>query len=413
MDLANPKVVLDKLESVVESKNYLHKIKIIKHLYVRGSNTASNIGQQVGISLPTVSLLLADLLDDKLVVKEGRGASQGGRKPDLYGLGDDSFYIVAIDLSKYSARVAIYNSKNTKVSEVQQLKISLGNDAETLNKLHRFTLEAIKKSKVSDKKIIAIGVSMPGLVDSKTGINHTYLKAGKKPLKDQLEKLFGKKVFVDNDARAMTLAEFRFGHPEKQKNVLGIFVDWGIGLGIIIDGKLYRGSSGFAGEFSHSPLFDAKEISCTCGKRGCLETVASGTAVVRMGKEAIAMKKGTILANMAREKGGDYKPEWVVEAALAGDHEAISILSEAGMNLGRGIAILIQLLNPGLIILGGTLSEAKNYVLTPIQQALNIYSMPRLSEKTEIRLSALGKEVGLKGAVAIVHECIFEDAFSN
>src|SRR5690606_9984469 len=214
MDLANPKVVLDKLESVVESKNYLHKIKIIKHLYVRGSNTASNIGQQVGISLPTVSLLLADLLDDQLVVKEGRGASQGGRKPDLYGLGDDSFYIVAIDLSKYSARVAIYNSKNTKVSEVQQLKISLGNDAETLNKLHRFTLEAIKKSKVSDKKIIAIGVSMPGLVDSKTGINHTYLKAGKKPLKDQLEKLFGKKVFVDNDARAMTLAEFRFGHPE-------------------------------------------------------------------------------------------------------------------------------------------------------------------------------------------------------
>lgn len=409
MDLLNPKIVLDNFDSVVETKNYLNKIKIIKHLYSEGSNTASHIGQTVGISLPTVSLLLGDLLEDQLVVKEGRGESHGGRKPDLYGLTEDSFYILAIDLDKFSARVAIYNTRNEKISEVGYSKITLSNHAEAIDQIYSFAMEIVKDSNLPDQKIIAIGITMPGLVDSVAGINHTYLHVGKKSLKEQLEKKFGRKVYIENDARAMTLAEFKFAHKDNHKNVLGIFVDWGIGLGIIIDNKLYRGYSGFAGEFSHSPLFDSKGISCTCGKRGCLETVASGTALVRMAKEAVAKNKDTILSQMSLTKGRDLNPDWVVEAALAGDHAAISILSEVGMDLGRGIAILIQLFNPELIILGGSIAEAKNYILTPIQQALNIYSMAKLAEKTQILLSSLGKEVGLKGAVSIVNEHIFEE----
>src|SRR5690554_1042531 len=103
MDFATLQNVPGKFESAVETKNYLNKLRIIKHLYTSGSNTATNIGQQVGISLPTVSVLLADLLGDKLVFREGRGESHGGRKPDLFGLGDAAFYIVAIDLEKSSA----------------------------------------------------------------------------------------------------------------------------------------------------------------------------------------------------------------------------------------------------------------------------------------------------------------------
>jgi predicted NBD/HSP70 family sugar kinase len=346
-------------------------------------------------------------------VKQGRGESHGGRKPDLYGLADDSFFIVAIDLDKFAARVALYNAKNEKVTEVAHLKISLNNNSESIDQIYRFASEVIKKSKIPDTKIIAIGITMPGLVDSVAGINHTYLQVGKKSLKEQLEKKFGRKVYIENDARAMTLAEFKFGHKDNHKNVLGIFVDWGIGLGIIIDNKLYRGYSGFAGEFSHSPLFDSKGINCSCGKRGCLETVASGTAMVRMAKEAISKNNETILASMSKPKGTELKPDWVVEAALAGDHEAISILSDVGLDLGRGIAILIQLFNPELIILGGSIAEAKNYILTPIQQALNIYSMAKLAEKTQIKLTSLGKEVGLKGAVAIVNEHIFEETLNQ
>lgn len=412
MDLINPEKVLGQMESVVERKNYLNKIKIVKLLYTQGSNTANNIGQIIGISLPTVSLLLGDLLAEKLIVKQGRGESQGGRKPDLYGLAEDSFYILAMDMDKYTTRVTVYNTRNDKVIPVQQLKVTLNNEAQTLEKIYQFAIQVIQDSKVPEEKIIAVGITMPGLVESVAGINHTYLKSGKATLKEQLEKKFGKKVYIENDARAMTLAEYKFGTNEDHKNVLGVFVDWGIGLGIIIDKKLYRGFSGLAGEFSHSPLFDSKGIHCSCGKRGCLETVASGTALLRLAKEAISINDETILARLAKDKE-ELEPSWVIEAALAGDQQAISILSEVGQDLGRGIAILIQLFNPELIILGGSIAEAKNYILTPIQQALNIYSMAKLSEKTDISLSQLGKEVGLIGAIAVVNEHIFEETISQ
>lgn len=413
MNLVDPKIVLDKKEGVVEIKNYINKLRIVKELYTLGNNTASNICQLVGISLPTVNLLLTDLLEENIVIKEGRGQSQGGRKPDLYGLAPDSFYILGMDLSRYGAKAAIYNTKNEKVTKIKSVKLPLNNEAATLDSIHQFAMDVIQSSGIKDEKIIAVGISMPGLVDSVAGINHTYLKSGKRNLKEQLEAKFERKVFIENDARAKTLAEFKFGNNNTHKNVLGIFVDWGIGLGIIIDEKLYRGYSGFAGEFSHSPLFDSKEISCSCGKRGCLESVASGGAVVRLAREAIALDKDSILARMSEGKEDNLEPSIVVEAAMAGDQRAISILSDVGLDLGRGIAILIQLINPELIILGGAIAEANQYITTPIQQALNIYSMAKLREKTSIELSRLGKEVGLRGAIAIVNEHIFEDTINS
>ncbi|MDN3689233.1 ROK family protein [Cyclobacterium jeungdonense] len=413
MNLIDPNIVLEKKEGVVEIKNYINKLRIVKELYTLGNNTASNICQLVGISLPTVNLLLTDLLEENIVIKEGRGQSQGGRKPDLYGLAPDSFYILGMDLSRYGAKAAIYNTKNEKVTKIKTVKLPLNNEGATLDSIHQFAMDVIQSSGIPDEKVIAVGISMPGLVDSVAGINHTYLKSGKKTLKEQLEAKFERKVFIENDARAKTLAEFKFGNKNTHKNVLGIFVDWGIGLGIIIDEKLYRGYSGFAGEFSHSPLFDSKEISCSCGKRGCLESVASGGAVVRLAREAIALDKDSILARMSEGKEDNLEPSIVVEAAMAGDQRAISILSDVGLDLGRGIAILIQLINPELIILGGAIADANQYITTPIQQALNIYSMAKLREKTSIELSRLGKEVGLRGAIAIVNEHIFEDTINS
>src|SRR5690606_7982423 len=150
MDLINLEKVLGQMESVVERKNYLNKIKIIKLLYTQGNNTANNIGQIIGISLPTVSLLLGDLLAEKLVVKQGRGESQGGRKPDLYGLAEDSFYILAMDMDKYSTRVTVYNTRTEKVIPVQQLKTPLNTEAQTLEKICQFATQVIQDAKVPE-----------------------------------------------------------------------------------------------------------------------------------------------------------------------------------------------------------------------------------------------------------------------
>lgn len=411
MNLIDPKKSLEKTEGVVETKSFINKLKLIKNLYTKGSNTAGEMCSEVGISLPTVNSLLGDLMTSGEVIKHGRAESQGGRKPDLYKLSDDSFYVISVDINKFRIRTAIYNSSNKAVTDIETLKISLNNDKETFEKVCNFILAHLEKSGLPNEKIIAVGISMPGLIDSVNGINHTYLKFGKKSLVENFESRLGRKVFLENDARAMTLAEFKFGHNDQYKNVLGIFIGWGIGLGIIIDGKIYQGASGFAGEFSHSPIFESREITCTCGKKGCLESVASGTAIVRMAKEAIQNDSDSILARMAVENNGEIEPYLVVDAALAGDQRAITIISEAGLDLGRGISILIQLLNPELIILGGSVAEAKHYLTTPIQQALNIYSMAKARENTELSLYKLGKEVGLLGGVAVVNEKIFEDVW--
>ncbi|GMQ24273.1 ROK family transcriptional regulator [Algoriphagus sp. oki45] len=409
MNLINPKETISKMEGVVEIKSYLNKIKIIKNLYTKGANTASEICNEVGISLPTVNALLNDLMNSGEVIKQGRAESQGGRKPDLYRLAADAFYVLSVDLSKFNVCLALYSCQHELAHEKESFKITLNNEKETFDDLSDKIEHYLSKSGIDSQKIIAIGVSMPGLVDSVAGINYTYLRFGKKTLLENLESRFQKKVFLENDARAMTLAEFKFGAESSHKNVLGLFIGWGIGLGIIIDGKIYQGSSGFAGEFSHSPIFESRDVICTCGKRGCLEAVASGTAIVRMAEEALKLDKDSILARIVRDHSGEMEPVLVVEAALAGDQRAITILSEAGLDLGRGISILIQLLNPELIIIGGSVAEADQYLITPIQQALNVYSMAKSREKTQLSLYKLGKDVGLLGGVAVVNEKLFED----
>jgi len=400
MHLINPQKALSKIEGVVEGKNYLLKVRLIKSLYQKGASTANEICGSMGISLPTVNALLTDLIRSGEVIKQGRAASQGGRKPDLYRLAADAFYVLAVDLSKYAVSLALYNCQQEIAKEQLTHKIVLNNEPETFEQLCQHIENYLQASAIPSDKIIAIGISMPGLIDSKAGINHTYLNFGKKSLQEHLESRFLQPIFLENDARAMTLAEYKFGAAHDAQHVLGIFVGWGIGLGIIVDGKIYQGTAGFAGEFAHSPLFESQEINCTCGKKGCLEAVASGTAIVRMAEEAILLDKDSILARMAKSYKGPLDPNLIVRAAQEGDQRAITILSEVGLNLGRGISMLIQLLNPELIILGGVVAEANQYILTPIQQALNVYSMAKSREKTKIALYQLGAEVGLRGAIA-------------
>jgi len=146
---------------------------------------------------------------------------------------------------------------------------------------------------------------------------------------------------------------------------------------------------------------------CTCGKQGCLETVASGTALVRLAKEGLSAGRNSTL-NKIIDNGQELIPKTIIEAANEGDQFAISIISQTGLELGKGIAILIQLFNPELIILGGRVAEANQYLLTPIEQALNHYSIPKLRNQTNIVISKLGPNANILGSVAMVIENIFE-----
>ncbi|MBF8963638.1 ROK family transcriptional regulator [Pontibacter sp. FD36] len=399
---------LEKLNHV-ERKKHLQKIRIVRHLYVKGARSNADICNRFNISSPTSMALLNELMAEGLVEKQGRGESVGGRKPELYGLRNNSLFVLSIEMEKFSTRMAIFDGNNNNITGVHTFPLNLSKDLSAIEELYQHANSLVLSAGIDTDKLMGIGLSMPGLVSSREGDSYTYLLTGQNetPLQDLLALKFSKPVYIQNDVKSITLAEYRFGAAQSKRDVLVLTLDWGIGLGIIMDGKLRVGTSGFAGEFGHIPFID-NGVLCHCGKRGCLETVASGSALARMAREGLQAGQDTLLKALSDHEPEKIEPQAIIQAAHEGDQYAINILAETGRNLGKGIAMLIQLFNPELIIIGGKMAEARQYLTTPIQQSINTYCMTQLRERTEIALSKLGQKAGILGPVATVMERIFE-----
>jgi N-acetylglucosamine repressor len=395
--------------SNIERKKYLQKIKLLKYIHAEGSQSNASLSNFLNLSLPTSIALVNELIEEKLIERKGRGESVGGRRPDLYALKDDSFYILSIDMERFKIKMAIFDNNYNNITGVQSFTFPITQEITAVNQLYNIAQDLIEASKIDKAKLIGIGVDMPGLVDTAMGENYTYLFSGKesKSLKITLEEKFNKPVFIQNDVKSATLAESRFGLAANKKDVLVLLMDWGVGLGVIMNGQLQNGTSGFSGEFGHIPFVDDGAL-CYCGKRGCLETVASGIALAKMAKEGIKSGQNSILNKLSDQEIDKIEPQLVIDAANRGDQYAISILADIGIKLGKGIAILIQLFNPELIILGGKMAEAKQYMTIPIQQSINTYCMTQMREKVNVVLSELGQDAAIIGTVGNVIENILD-----
>ncbi len=403
------KCYLDSLTNI-ERKKYLQKVRLVKLLHTEGAKSNADICRVLNISSPTSIILLNELLSEGLIEKKGKGRSIGGRKPELYSLLNNSFYVLCIEMDRFKTEMAILDNNNNNITGIKSFSLKLTKDKSAIKLLHEFAEQLISSSGIDTNKLVGIGLGMPGLVDSNAGRNYTYLVSSSgdsKTLQDILEEKFNKPVYVQNDVKTNALAECRFGLALNKKDALVLLMDWGIGLGIIMDGKLQSGMSGFAGEIGHIPFVKDGEL-CHCGKRGCLETVASGIALARMAKEGIKSGQTSILNTLSEEEIDQIEPQIVIDAANKGDQYAINILSQVGENLGKAVATLIQLFNPELIILGGKIAEAKQYITIPMRHAINTYCMTRIREHTKIVLSTLGHSAGILGSASIVIENTFE-----
>ena len=399
--------------SNVERKKHLQKLRIIRHLYLNSANTNAEICSTFNFSLPTSMALINQLVAGGIVDKQGRGESVGGRKPDLYGLKQNTFFVLSIHIERFKIKLAIVDNTHTILAE-ENIPSKISPNVNIVDFLFDYANNLIESSGIDQVKLLGIGISMPGLVSSKEGKNFTYFLTGQESesLQGALKKRFNKPVYILNDAKSACLAEFRFGQAKNKSDVLVISMDWGLGLGIIMGGKMHTGTSGFAGEFGHIPLIDNGAL-CHCGKRGCLETVASGIALVERAKDGLKAGQTSVLHTMTE---GDYdrlEPELIIEAANRGDQFAINVLSEIGINLGKGIAILIQIFNPELIILEGKIAEAKQFITTPIQQSINTYCMIQLKERTTITLSQLGPNSSLLGSTVAVVNNVFKSQLAT
>ena len=384
------------------------KQRILKELYFDKMLSCADLSIRIKKSLPIVAKVINDLIQEDYVIENGHGPSSGGRRPLMYSLRPHEKLIVAVAMDQLSTSVVIYDLMHNQLSDIKMSELELENNQEALPVLIDLINSYIDGSGFSKEKIIGVGISMPGFVDVKKGINYTFLDAGGQSLQKHIADHVGLPVYIDNDSCLIALAELKFGMARSKQNVMVINVAWGIGLGMILNGEIFRGHSGFAGEFSHIPTANEGNL-CSCGKRGCLETEAS---LAVMAKKAIeGIKEGRISSLQQELKNHPKLPgDVVMEAANKGDQFAIELLSGAGYAIGKGLAVLIHIINPSAIILSGRGAVVGKVLSASIQQSLHKYAIPRLADSTELQVSQLGPNAALIGAAALVMEYVGKPA---
>lgn len=392
----------------MSTKTNLYKRRILKELYFAPSLSCADLYSRINKSFPLITKLLNDLMEQGLVIETGYATSTGGRRPLTYGIRKDVMYIVSVAMDQFVTRLAIMDMQNKLVNEVEQIDLDIAKNTESVQIISAKIEEIITVSGIPKNKIIGVGIGMPGFVNAEKGINYTFLKSADKSVAHTMSSRIGLPVYIDNDSSLVALTELRFGEAKDKKNAMVINIGWGIGLGLILNGALFRGHDGFAGEFSHIPLFNNGKL-CGCGKSGCLETETSLLTIIEKAKEGLASGRLSKINIPATAHLGQ-SIENIMHAAQNGDRFAVELFTEAGYNIGRGVAILIHLLNPEIVILSGRGSAAGKVLMAPIQQALNEHCIPRLSHSTELAISTLGYMAELIGAAALVMENFEKEA---
>lgn len=381
------------------------KQSVIRELYYNKQLSIHNLGKTIKMSTPTITRAIDELVSDEMVREIGIGESTGGRRPSIYGLNPASRYVMGIDLERYFIRMGIFDFDNKPVSEIHELNEGLDTHPDILGFITEKVFELIEAYNIDREKLLGIGISLPGLIDVKSGISYTYLNTGTPTAKELMDRL-GLPVFVEQDTRTMAWGEQAFGLAHGHENVLCLNVGSGIGLSMILNGKIYTGHSGYSGEFGHIQIEPNGQL-CHCGKIGCIETVASGKVLISRAKRDLAEGANSRISEMVHNDLNKVNIKIILEAAKAGDQYAIDLLAKIGEALGKGISTLIHLFNPELIILGGEMSKAADYLVSPIESNLNIFTISRIRKDATIVASELGDNARLMGTVALVMHKIF------
>ena len=367
------------------SKKLLFKNKTLKSLYFESNLSCAELSLRINKSFPVTAKILEELILENLVIETGLAPSTGGRRPLVYALQQNEMFIVAVAMDQFVTRIAIMDVQNNFVSPIEKIILPLPGNPNALEVL----------------KFVGAGIGMPGFIDVKKGVNYSFFQL---PNHKSLTKLLSEKlkipVFIDNDSSLIALAELKFGAAKYEKNAMVINIGWGVGLGLILNGELFRGQEGFAGEFSHIPFFLNDKL-CSCGKMGCLETETSLLLIVDKAREGIQAGRLSKLSTVNLDDL-EIASDAIINAVQNGDQFAVEIFSKAGYNIGKGVAVLIHLLNPKTIILSGRGASAGQIWQAPIQQALNEHCIPRLFQSTTIEISTLGINAELIGAAALV-----------
>src|SRR3954471_1171373 len=380
----------------LESLRRLNRLRVIRALRDEGQISRADIARRTGLSRSTVSSLVSDLQADGLVVERPEPGSaygaQGGRPPILLSFDASAGAALAVHFGHSHLRVAVSDLASTILAE-RTRPLDTDHDAyEGLDMAAQLVVETLADAGIARENVIGAGMGLPGPIFQVPPTHGTVGSSAILPgwigmtAAQELQKRLEIPVMVDNDANLGALAEAAFGAGRDAGDLVYLKVSSGIGAGLILNGRLYRGSAGLAGELGHV-LVAPDGIVCRCGNRGCLETVAGTGALVDL---------------LRRSHGDDITMEGMLDAARDGDAGCRRVIHDAGRALGSVAATLLNVLNPEMVIVGGQLAAAGDILLDGMRESIARAALPESGRSAELVAGVLGERAHVLGALALV-----------
>ncbi|GAB4539827.1 MAG: xylose repressor [Anaerolineales bacterium] len=384
----------------------------LRLIHERAPISRAQVAQAAGLNKSTVSSLVDDLIARNLVHEVGVNSAGAGRPATMLEVNPQAGNIIGVEFGVDFVSVAVTDF----VGNILWRRREETNPAEGQEKIINQTLRIVQEAQTQNKKrgtrFLGIGLATPGTVDVEDGILvfAPNLHWHQVPFREIFSKATNLKTFIENDANAATMAEHLFGGAKQLNDFIFVFAGIGIGSGLFLNGKLYRGKNGYAGEIGHSPISagPAQNV-CHCGNRGCWETYANQYSILQRIQARLEVKRNSVIPQLLEEKQCALSIPLIKQAADAGDAEALESFAEAGRAMGQGFAGLVNILNPETIILGGPLAIAGDYLLPSVREMIARHALPEIGQQAEIVLSTFGSDASLIGAIAIV----VDDVLSN
>jgi glucokinase-like ROK family protein len=396
----NPKSTAD--QAFVRETNLSLVVRLIHN---QSPLSRAQLAGITGLNKSTVSSLVDELIELGLVHETGSNTGGTGRPATLLEINPQAGCIIGVELGVDFVSVAVTDI----LGNILWRRREDANPSDDQEKMINQTLQIVKDALTSGKrkgyKFLGLGLSTPGTVDVNKGllIFAPNLHWHNVPFVKIFSEHTKLKVFVENDANAAAIAEHLFGTARQNQDFLFVFAGVGIGGGLFLNGKLYRGRNGYAGEIGHSPIMaEPSQNVCHCGNRGCWETHANQYSIIQRVQARLEVKRTSIVPKLMAEQNAPISIPLIKQAADAGDKESIDSFTEAGRAMGQGFAGLINIFNPEKIILGGPLSIAGEYLLPAIKETVDRHAFPEINKQVEIVLSPFGPDASLIGAIAIV-----------
>ena len=388
----------------IAHKNNIIKRNIIAYMAVNGESTLAELTKELHISVPTITKLVQELIDENIVNDLGKVETPGGRRPNVFGLANSAIYFVGVNVGRDNMTYVITDLHNNIIKEVIDNNFELQNRQQCLEKICNNIEEFISTCGIDRGKILGLGVSIVGRVNPETGRSYMYFTSSEESLRDIIQERTKIRVLLENDTRARCYAEYNCNRTKEENDIIYLHLGRGVAIGIVIDGKLYYGKNGFAGEFGHIPFFDNETI-CACGKKGCLETEVSGIAIEEKIIKLIKSGVNTILREKY-DRGEQIHINDIIAAAQNDDNLSIELIEEVGEKLGKAVAFLINTFNPETIIVGGNLAAAGDYIMLPLKSSTNKYSLNLVYKDTKFRQSKMSENACAWGVAMLIHNKI-------